>query len=136
MLLNRTIAILIGAACLQACAPGPRPAVLTAPVAAPAGSLAIAGVAFGPDEITDAKVAFTPWGAPVIQIDFTPEGRSRFSGVQAGRVGQALPFVLDGRVLSAPILREPVDGDMIQISGSFTVEEAKNLARRIGERKP
>lgn len=135
MILSRTLAVAIGAACLAACASSPAPSAVSAP-APTVGKLTIAGVAFGPAEIADTKVAFTPWGAPVIQIDFTAEGRSRFNGVQSGRIGQALPFALDGRLLSAPILREAVDGRTVQISGSFTVEEATTLARRIGDGRP
>ena len=43
-------------------------------------------------------------------------------------VDKRLAIVLDGRVYSAPVIREPIAGGQAQISGSFTSEEAKNLA--------
>jgi hypothetical protein len=132
---SRTIALLIGAACLVTCAAGPGPSQTPAPIAA-AGKLTIAGAAFGPAEIVAAKVVFTPSGAPAIEVEFTPEGRSRFSGLTAGLVGQALPIVLDGELLSAPLLNEVIDSQTIQIAGSFSVEEAMTLARRIGDGRP
>jgi SecD/SecF fusion protein len=76
------------------------------------------------------------YGKPEIVLMFTAEGRERFAQVTrqivqeaqaAGSIGR-LAIVLDGRLYSAPTVREEIDSDSAQISGSFTDREALNLA--------
>ena len=76
------------------------------------------------------------YGKPEVIIQFTKEGRTHFaevtrdiaeSGRQAGRLGR-LAIVLDGKLYSAPTVREEINSDSAQITGSFTDREALNLA--------
>jgi len=76
------------------------------------------------------------YGKPEIIMLFTKEGRDRFAivtgdiasaGQQSGRVGR-LAIVLDGKLYSAPSVREKIDSESAQISGSFTDREAISLA--------
>jgi len=76
------------------------------------------------------------YGKPEIILQFTTEGRSRFAevtreiatlGRQMGVPGR-LAIVLDGRLYSAPSVREEIDSESAQITGSFSEREALNLA--------
>ncbi|WP_422061693.1 protein translocase subunit SecD [Sphingopyxis sp.] len=67
-------------------------------------------------------------GQPVVTIRFDSGGSSTFAKVTAQNVGKRFAMVLDGKVLSAPSINEPILGGSAQISGSFTVASANNLA--------
>lgn len=76
------------------------------------------------------------YGKPEIILMFTKEGRDKFAQVtreivqeaqQAGTVGR-LAIVLDGKLYSAPSVREEINSDSAQITGSFSDREALNLA--------
>ena len=65
---------------------------------------------------------------PVVSIRFDSGGSSAFAKVTTANVGKRFAMVLDGRVLSAPSINEPILGGSAQISGSFTVASANALA--------
>jgi SecD/SecF fusion protein len=76
------------------------------------------------------------YGKPEVILEFTPEGRKRFAqvtrtiaeeGHKAGTLGR-LAIVLDGKLYSAPTVKEEIDSPSAQISGSFTEREAISLA--------
>jgi preprotein translocase subunit SecD len=67
-------------------------------------------------------------GQPVVTIRFDSGGSATFARVTAQNVGKRFAMVLDGKVLSAPSINEPILGGSAQISGSFTVATANNLA--------
>lgn len=65
---------------------------------------------------------------PIVQIQFNSEGAKRFGDVTSRGVGRRMAIVLDDVVLSAPVIREPImSGDAV-ISGSFTLDDARDLA--------
>jgi SecD/SecF fusion protein len=76
------------------------------------------------------------YGKPEIILLFTTEGRSRFAQVTRSIVENSrdsstlgrLAIVLDGKLYSAPTVREEINSDSAQITGSFTDREAQNLA--------
>ena len=81
------------------------------------------------DRLTDARVAFDPNNnQPVVSFRFDQTGATRFADITRQNVGNPFAIVLDGKVLSAPVIREPITGGAGQISGSFTVEGANTLA--------
>ncbi|MCO5731455.1 protein translocase subunit SecD [Rhizobium sp. SSA_523] len=81
------------------------------------------------DRLTDARVAFEPQtNQPVVSFRFDQTGAARFATVTQQNVGKPFAIVLDGKVLSAPVIREPITGGAGQISGSFTVSEANTLS--------
>jgi SecD/SecF fusion protein len=55
-------------------------------------------------------------------------GSKRFAEISSRHVGEPFAIVLDGKVISAPVIREPIIGGQGQITGNFTVEEANDLA--------
>ena len=67
-------------------------------------------------------------GRPVISFRFDITGARKFGQVTKKNVGRPFAIVLDGKVISAPIIREPIMGGSGIISGSFTTVEAKDLA--------
>ncbi len=76
------------------------------------------------------------YGKPEVILMFTKDGRKKFAvvtgeiaaqGQRAGRLGR-LAIVLDGKLYSAPTVKEQIDNDSAQITGSFTDREALNLA--------
>jgi preprotein translocase subunit SecD len=77
-----------------------------------------------------AFLRFTPlWiaGVGVRDLDLR-EGARRFERITSDNVGKRLAIVLDGTVYSAPVIRERIAGGQAQITGSFTPEEARDLA--------
>lgn len=64
----------------------------------------------------------------VVAIEFTDEGADKFSDLTAANVGHKIAILLDGEVLTAPVVNEPITGGKAVITGSRTLEEAKNLA--------
>jgi len=67
-------------------------------------------------------------GKPVVSIEFTKEGGDKFAEITGATVGKPLAIVLDNQVISAPIVQEKISGGQAQISGNFSVDEAKKLA--------
>jgi preprotein translocase subunit SecD len=65
---------------------------------------------------------------PSVQIEFTEEGSKKFSEITERNVGKPLPIILDGEVVSAPIVKQKIIGGTAVITGDFSVSEAKNLS--------
>ena len=65
---------------------------------------------------------------PYVSIDFTSRGSKTFATLTENNVGRRMAIVLDGVVKSAPVIREKILGGAAQISGSFTHEDASDLA--------
>ncbi|MBB4063969.1 protein translocase subunit SecD [Gellertiella hungarica] len=81
------------------------------------------------DRLADARVAFEPQtNEPVVSFRFDNAGATRFADITRQNVGRPFAIVLDGKVLSAPVIREPITGGSGQISGSFTAESATTLS--------
>ncbi|MGL4397947.1 MAG: protein translocase subunit SecD [Hyphomicrobium sp.] len=81
------------------------------------------------DDLADAQAGFDPRnGEPVINFRFNQSGARRFGAFTKENVGRPFAIVLDDKVLSAPVIREPILGGAGQISGSFSVESANTLA--------
>ena len=81
------------------------------------------------DSLTNAQQSFDPQtNEPVVNITFDPQGGRRFGVLTRENVGRPFAIILDGEVLSAPNINEPIDGGTAQISGNFTVETANQLA--------
>ena len=80
-------------------------------------------------DLKNAQVVYdNQTGKPAVSIQFTDEGGKKFEELTERNVQKALPILLDGAVISSPIVQEKISGGQAQISGSFSIEEAKNLA--------
>jgi preprotein translocase subunit SecD len=80
------------------------------------------------DQLVKATQGFDQDGRAVIDISFNTAGAKRFGRVTQENVGKPFAIILDDKVLSAPNINEPILGGRAQISGSFTVESASQLA--------
>ena len=82
------------------------------------------------DSLTNASVQFSQGGfnEPVVSLQFNAEGAKKFAEITAANVGRRLAIVLDGKVQSAPNIREAIPSGQAVISGRFTVEQAQDLA--------
>ena len=74
-----------------------------------------------------ARAQVDQFGNPAVGFDLTNDGASRFERVTSENIAKRLAIVLDGRVQSAPNIQEAIR-DSGQISGSFTNQEANDLA--------
>lgn len=80
-------------------------------------------------DLTDAQPGFDQrTGEPIVSFRFNTSGARKFSQATLENVGQPFAIVLDNEVISAPVIREPITGGSGQISGSFTVQGANDLA--------
>lgn len=68
---------------------------------------------------------------PMISLQFNEEGAKLFKEITARNISKPLPIYIDGLPISAPIVQEEISGGKAQITGSFTPEEAKILARNL-----
>ena len=80
------------------------------------------------EQLVDAKQSFDQDGRAVVDITFNAAGARRFGRVTQENVGKPFAIILDEKVLSAPNINEPILGGRAQISGTFTVESANDLA--------
>ena len=80
-------------------------------------------------DLTDAQPGFDQRSSePIVSFRFNTSGARKFSQATSENVGQPFAIVLDNKVISAPVIREPITGGSGQISGSFTVQAANDLA--------
>jgi preprotein translocase subunit SecD len=80
-------------------------------------------------DLTDARAGNNPQtGEWVVNFTFNSLGSRRFADVTRTNVNHRFAIVLDGKAISAPVIREPITGGRGQISGSFTAASANDLA--------
>ena len=80
-------------------------------------------------DLTDAQPGFDQRNSePIVSFRFNSTGARKFAEATQQNVGKLFAIVLDNKVISAPVIREPILGGSGQISGNFTVEQANDLA--------
>lgn len=85
-----------------------------------------------PDIASAAARADPVSASPVVELTLTPAGRDRLARATTDNVGRTLAVLVDGALITAPIIREPILGGRVQISGLMTAAEATDLARLLG----
>ena len=80
------------------------------------------------ESLKDSQADFDQNNMPVVTTVFDASGARRFAKLTTEHVNERFAIVLDGKVLSAPTIREPIPGGRGQISGGFSLQEAKDLA--------
>ncbi len=81
------------------------------------------------DLLTEAKVNIDQrFNEPHVSITFNAAGAKLFEDITAANVKRRLAIVLDGNVYSAPVIQERIAGGNAQITGRFSLNEAKDLA--------
>jgi preprotein translocase subunit SecD len=80
------------------------------------------------EDLVDAQPSFDQNGRPAVNFRFNPSGARRFGDYTAENIGAPFAIVLDGEVISAPVIQSHIPGGSGIITGSFSVEESSNLA--------
>ncbi len=81
------------------------------------------------ESLEDAKVSISDrFGEAYVSLKFDSQGAKDFDRITAANVKKRLAIVLDGVVHSAPVIQERISGGSAQITGSFTMDEAHDLA--------
>ena len=81
------------------------------------------------ENLVDAQASFDQrTNEPVVSFRFDSKGAQRFGQATQQNVGKLFAIILDDQVISAPQIREPILGGTGQISGSFSVQGANDLA--------
>jgi preprotein translocase subunit SecD len=80
-------------------------------------------------DLTDAQPGFDQrTNEPIVSFRFNNSGSIKFARATQENVGKPFAIVLDDKVISAPVIREPILGGSGQISGGFTFQSANELA--------
>lgn len=86
----------------------------------------------GGERLEDARAAFDQrTGDPIVSFRFDRTGARAFGEITAQNVGRPLAIVLDGKVISAPMVRQAITGGSGEISGGFSVEDSTMLAAQL-----
>jgi preprotein translocase subunit SecD len=81
------------------------------------------------DLLSDAKVSIdTRFSEPYVSLSFNAAGAKIFEDVTGANVKKRLAIILDNTVYSAPVIQEKISGGNAQITGNFSMEEAKDLS--------
>ena len=82
------------------------------------------------EALTNAQVQFSQsqFNEPVVGLRFNAEGGRKFSEITSANIGKRLAIILDGKVQSAPRIREAIPSGEAVITGRFDVEEAQDLS--------
>jgi preprotein translocase subunit SecD len=82
--------------------------------------------------ITRAEVGYDQrTGERIIKIVFHEASKQLFADLTARNLGKAMELRVDGRAVVKSVIREPILGGSVQISGGFTVEQAREIAERL-----
>ena len=79
-------------------------------------------------DLSDAQSAFDQNNRPVVSFKFNQKGAVRFGKLTADNVGKPFAIVLDGVIMSDPVINEPILGGSGQISGQFTIDQTNDLS--------
>ena len=81
------------------------------------------------DDIIDAAPGFDPVNhQPIASFRFNARGTRHFAHITEENVGRQFAIVLDDQVISLSVIREPIVGGSVVISGNFTLEDANEIA--------
>lgn len=113
----------------QMVAPGPGPGVTLLPFRDGSGDIPVYDdIALSGERLDAAASGFEPdTGRPMVTFDFDRQGGAAFAQITAANIGQRFAVVLDGEVLTAPVIQQEIPGGQGQITGDFTLEEAQTL---------
>jgi preprotein translocase subunit SecD len=85
-------------------------------------------VEVGGERLVQASATLDQYSRPAVTFRFDTAGAKRFGRITRLNVGRPFAIVLDGEVITAPVIQEPILGGSGQITGNFTVAETEELA--------
>src|SRR5512147_134502 len=80
------------------------------------------------DVLSDARVSIGQFNDPYVSITFDAKGGQEFERITADNVKKRMAVVLDNTIYSAPVIQERISGGRAQITGTFSTQEANDLA--------
>ncbi len=80
------------------------------------------------DVLSDARVSIGQFNDPYVSIEFDTKGGREFERITSENVKKRMAIVLDNTIYSAPVIQERISGGRAQITGTFTTQEANDLA--------
>ncbi|TKB82675.1 MAG: protein translocase subunit SecD [Nitrospira sp.] len=80
------------------------------------------------DVLSDARVSIGQFNDPYVSITFDSKGAREFERITGENIKKRMAIVLDNSVYSAPVIQDRISGGRAQITGSFTMQEANDLA--------
>ena len=80
------------------------------------------------DVLSDARVSIGQFNDPYVSITFDSKGGQEFERITGENVKKRMAVVLDNTIYSAPVIQERISGGRAQITGTFTTQEANDLA--------
>jgi preprotein translocase subunit SecD len=80
------------------------------------------------DVLQDARVTIGEFNEPIVSLTFDSKGAQEFSSLTGANIGKRMAVVLDGKIYSAPVIRDRISGGRAIIEGTFTMAEANDLA--------
>jgi preprotein translocase subunit SecD len=86
---------------------------------------------FGPGDIVEASVIFDMNSEPAVAFRMSKEKARAFGELTTRNVYERFDLVVCGKVISSPVIREPILGGSGMVSGGFSVEEAKKIADQL-----
>lgn len=81
--------------------------------------------------LSHATVEFDQQNNPIVSLEFNSVGADKFAQITRGHKGENLAIILDGQVISAPVIQSEITGGKAVIQGNFTPDEAKTLVRNL-----
>ena len=80
------------------------------------------------DVLSDARVSIGQFNEPYVSVTFDAKGAREFDRITGENVKKRMAIVLDNTIYSAPVINERISGGRAQITGTFTTQEANDLA--------
>jgi preprotein translocase subunit SecD len=80
------------------------------------------------DVLTDAKVSIDQFNQPYVSLTFDGKGGREFERITGENIKKRMAVVLDNTVYSAPVIQDRITGGRAQITGTFSMQEANDLA--------
>ena len=96
----------------------------------------IAGQPFAQTEILDARGLATAAGEPAILVTLTQKASGRLAAISKALLGKPLVATLDGKILTGPVVREPIVDGMVDFTGVASFEDSEKQAELISGKTP
>lgn len=74
-------------------------------------------------------------GGPALNVWLTPEARSAFAAFTADHVGEKTDLLVNGDVLSSPVIQTPIDTEMLLLSGVDSFAQAREMSASLNRKK-
>ena len=89
-------------------------------------------IEFGPGDLVNAEAVLSSYdGQPVVNFQLSKLKAAEFGEMSGRHIGDPMDILVCGRLMSSPIIRDPIYGGSGQISGAFNMLEAEDMAEKL-----